>query len=131
MNREQWIGRLSIFALGGGAMAYIALTDPPRLPVGTADGFYVNACCGSFRLQNGQISSDHRYMNYVIETDKGGAYVLPSRYVGVRNGNVLEFDRGRGPLKLRLDDQQHPRQVELYGRDGTVFAFTRSGAGVH
>uniref|UniRef100_UPI0025CC1A00 hypothetical protein n=1 Tax=Sphingomonas sp. TaxID=28214 RepID=UPI0025CC1A00 len=60
---------------------------PPRLPVGTADGTYVNPCCGSLKLHNGQMVFGRGQMvSYVVEHDKVSRYVLPSLYVGVWSG---------------------------------------------
>ena len=122
-----WIVRLGILAFGGSGMAYALLRDPPRLPIEQANGVYVNGCCASVNLNNGQISSSHRLMRYVIETDKKGAYVLPDHYVGISEENELQFDYDKSPLILRLDGTRNPTRIEMLRSDGTVVAFIRNG----
>ena len=115
MNEDKLTGYvIAIVSLS--VMAYVALSGMPRLPIATANGVYASTCCGSFELKNGQMTASHQYMNYVIETDKIGSYILADKYVGVSLNNRVEFDRGSGPLLLRLDDKQNPQIIELPAR---------------
>ena len=112
MNQDKFNGYvIAIVSLS--AMAYIALSGMPRLPIATANGVYASTCCGSFELKDGRMTASHQYMQYVIETDKVGAYILPDKYVGISLENRVEFERGSGPLLLRLDDKQNPQRIVL------------------
>jgi hypothetical protein len=102
---------------------------PPRLPIGTANGIYANACCGSLRLRNGELTfgKDQR-VSYVVEHDKVGRYILPAEYVGVTGGKLIFSDRSKNQMYLRLDDSAIPETIELDG--GTVtYEFRREGNG--
>ena len=46
---------------------------------------------------------------------KLGAYVLPSFYVGIIDGNSFDIDHTQTPLMLRLDDPRNPRAIDLSG----------------
>jgi hypothetical protein len=100
---------------------------PPRLPVGTADGTYVNSCCGSVKLHNGQMVFGRGQMvSYVVEHDKVSRYVLPKSYVGVWNGKAVQADRSASPLKLRLGDATRPESIGLLSQSA-AFDFKRVG----
>ena len=64
-------------------------------------------------------------VSYVIARDKGGAYLMPSRYVGVEPPNGMQIERQKYPLKLRLDDEVHPQEVRVVGSDNYEYHFTR------
>ena len=120
---------LAPLALGGGAMVYVFLSDPPRLPVHLVNGAYTSKCCGSFQLADGQVMVADERMPYVVETDKGGAYVLPQHYVGVLDGKSILMARDKFPLKLRLDNSSTPHTIELFDVDGgRVYTFKRLAA---
>jgi hypothetical protein len=107
-------------------MAYILVTDAPRLPISAADGTYFDPCCGTFTLKQGRMLIGNQRISYLIESDKAGAYVLPGVYVGASpTGFVIRTDAY--PLKLRLDDTSNPRQVELLdtGPTGALYTFKR------
>ena len=97
---------------------------PPREPIGSADGIYVSACCGSLKLQSGQMSSQRQTVSYVVEHDKVGRYVLPAVYVGVSDANRFGIDRKKSALKLRLDGSPTPTTINLSGRR-TIVEFRR------
>lgn len=102
---------------------------PPRLPIGAANGIYANACCGSLRLRNGQLTfGNDQHVSYVVEHDKGGRYVLPSEYVGVTGGKLIISDRSKYQMYLRLDDSAIPETIELDGGSVT-YEFRRIGNG--
>ncbi len=85
---------------------------PPRQATSLADGNYGNECCEVISLKNGQLTIPHDQTTYFVEYDKAGNYVLPRHLVGVRDGHVF-IDRGRGPLKLRLDSSYPTQAIEL------------------
>lgn len=93
---------------------------PPSEPIGSANGIYANACCGSLKLQNGQMFSQKQRVSYVVEQDKVGRYVLPAAYVGVSDQDQVAIDRAKSALKLRVDDRSTPMTIELSGRLKTV-----------
>ena len=107
-------------------MAYILVTDPPRLPISAADGTYFDPCCGIITLKHGGMMIKNQHISYLIESDKGGPYVLPRVYVGASpTGFVVKTDAY--PLKLRLDDNSNPQQLELFdvGPKGALYTFKR------
>ena len=106
--------------------AYIALSGQPRLPTGIANGQYSNGCCGTIVLHDGVMAVANQRVDYIIERDKAGPYVLPTAYVGASaHAFVVRFDTY--PLKLRLDDSTHPHKLELlgYAADGRRYSFVR------
>ncbi|WP_139810174.1 hypothetical protein [Sphingomonas azotifigens] len=108
------------------AWAYIALSREPRLPTSIANGRYSNGCCGTIFLHDGVMTVANQRVDYIIERDKAGPYVLPTAYVGASvHAVVVKFDAY--PLKLRLDDAAHPHQLELLddAADGVRYSFTR------
>ncbi|KQN09708.1 hypothetical protein ASE85_01810 [Sphingobium sp. Leaf26] len=98
---------------------------PPSEPIGSANGTYASACCGSLKLENGQMFLRKQQVSYVVEHDKVGRYVLPAAYVGVSDADRVSIDRAKSALKLRLDDSSTPMTIELSGRLRTV-KFRRS-----
>ncbi len=126
MTARNWI-RFGIAIPAISAMLFIILSDPPRLPSNVANGTYSNPCCDSIELHNGQLAIKGNYIQYVIETDKGGAYVLPAGYVGVLDGMSVEFERSDRPLMLRLDDPEHPAKIELVGRGSSKYVYVFEG----
>ncbi|WP_242154784.1 MULTISPECIES: hypothetical protein [unclassified Sphingomonas] len=98
---------------------------PPRLPIGAADGTYVNSCCEPIKLQNGQMSFGHsQTISYVVEYDKVSPYVLPSAYVGISGGKAVQIERSISPSFLRLADTKRPEAIELPS-DTAIFTFKR------
>jgi len=68
-------------------------------------------------------------VGYVVESDKGGPYILPSVYVGASSQGFVVRRNGFA-LKLRLDDENHPANIELMDdADGSVFSFHRLDGG--
>ncbi len=67
----------------------------------------------------------NQQVDYVIESDKSSAYVLPSFYVGASSqGFVLR--REHFPLKLRIDNDTHPGEIGLLDdSEGGQFSFQR------
>lgn len=122
---------LAMVAIGSWVIFGIALfslpISAPKLPIGLANGSYTNACCGTLKLENGQMTGTNRQVTYVVESDKIGAYVLPSVYVGAFSHGFV-VDPKRTPLKLRLDAEEHPRSIELMDWEhGAPFVFRKSG----
>ena len=109
------------------AWAYVTLVGEPRLQVGIANGAYTNGCCGTVVLDNGIMTIANQRVGYVVEQDKAGPYVLPKTYIGASVTGFVVRSRGHA-LKLRLDDPNHPHQVELVddGPNGGAFSFMRT-----
>ena len=107
------------------AMLYVMVAPTPSLPISMANGVYANDCCGTVRLQDGAMSFRGGSVSYVIERDKGGAYLMPTKYVGVEPPYGLQIERQKYPLKLRLDDEAHPENVRVLGTDDYEYRFTR------
>lgn len=121
--------RLMIVGFGAWAAYAAALfTMPfsePSLPLSSANGSYANDCCGMLILKDGQMTISQQQVSCVIESDKQGPYVLPSVYVGASSKGFV-VRRNGSPLKLHLDDETHPANIELMDdRDGGVFSFER------
>jgi len=111
------VGLIAIF----GGMPLYWWAFPDRLPVGTADGTYVNPCCGSIKLHNGQmVFGRGQIVSYVVEHDKVSRYVLPSSYVGVSSGNTVRADTSASPLKLRLGYATRPDSIQLLGETAAL-----------
>lgn len=108
------------------AWAYIALSKDPRLPTSIANGRYSNDCCGTLVLHDGVMTVATQRVDYIIERDKAGPYVLPTAYVGV-SARAIVVRSNAYPLKLRLDDPAHPNQLELFGdaADSGRYPFAR------
>ncbi len=108
------------------AWAYIELSGEPRLPTSIANGRYSNDCCGTMVLNDGVMIVSNQRVRYAIERDKGGPYVLPTTYVGA-SSHAFVIKSDAHPLKLRLDDPSHPRQLELLSntKDGGRYSFAR------
>ena len=107
-------------------MAYILVTGAPRLPISAGDGTYFDPCCGTFTLKQGRMMIRNQQISYLIESDKGGPYVLPRIYVGASpTGFVIRTDAY--PLKLRLDNTSNPQQLELLDVEptGALYTFRR------
>lgn len=121
---RKWIGALVVGVVAAFGLVVI-LSSEPKLPAASANGSFANVCCGIITLNNGELSvNGHQYVRYVIEQDKAGPYVLPVAFVGVLEGNQLQVDSSRTPLKLRLDRASNPTHIEL--RDlRAAYAFTR------
>lgn len=112
------------------AWAYIALTGEPRLPTGIANGRYSSGCCGTIVLHDGVMIVGNQRVDYIIERDKVGPYVLPAAYVGA-SAHAVVVRSDAHPLKLRLDNPAHPRQLELIDDavGGGRYAFVRVNGG--
>ena len=110
--------RLLIVAAIFAAFAWLIVSPAPRLSLDGADGTYTNACCQPLILRNGWMAVGKEAVRYRIETDKEGAYLLPDSYVGIAGGTnePPAFDVGRHgvPLKLRLDNPDHPATITLF-----------------
>ena len=113
-----------------GAMAALWLSTPlflpppPKLPIASANGIYVNACCEPIRLADGKLfvggkSSAH----YVIEQGKESPYLSPSSRVRVRDG-AIEVDHHAIPETLTL----WSGDLQLWDSDGEVYTFKRASA---
>lgn len=108
-----------------GALLYLLAGSAPKLPIAAANGSFVNADVGTLVLKDGRMTVGRRYANYVLETDKVGAYVLPNAYVAVSERGFVVDQQGY-PLKLRLDDPARPRRVDLMNETrNTLVSFER------
>jgi len=88
--------------------------DEPKLPISSADGSFVNACCDTLLLKNGYIlMSPDQTIRYSVEQDKVGPYVIPTWFVGVLDGNQVYVDCVKSPINLRLDNPNNPARIEL------------------
>jgi hypothetical protein len=119
MRRDD--GQLSqLIGTGGIAIViigwlYMVFSGVPKLPISTANGTYRNSCCGAVSLHDGIMTlNGQKRVRYIVEKDKGGAYVLPISYVGIRQGHELQIEAdGKYPLILRLNDLESPTGIEL------------------
>src|SRR6478609_9101003 len=113
VNRAYFTGLLAFAAVFVGLPLYW-WAFPQNLPVGTANGVYANACCGTLELRDGVMSfGKNERIGYVIEYDKVGRYVLPTVFVGVRGGRKIAADKSRSMLKLYLDASPLPAAIKL------------------
>ena len=110
--RESKLAAAGIVIAVGCAWAYILIAGEPRLPIGAANGTYSNRCCGTLTLKNGTMRIGGQKINYVIESNKMGPYVLPNVYVGASPQGFVVRPKGY-PLILNLDRPNDPRRVEL------------------
>lgn len=122
MNKK-WSVTLPLSAFAFLAI-YLLFAPAPKLPLDAANGVYANDCCGTIRLHDGVMQFRNQQVAYVIETDKGGAYLLPRTYVGVLPPYGLQIDRSRNQLKMRLDDEKRPETISIFGRD-QIYEFSR------
>ena len=112
-------------AIGGAALAGAAALAlfflPGRgLAADAADGTYQHDCCGVLELRGGElIVGKAKPVDYVVERDEAGYYILPETYVGTWEDRGFEIDGSRPPLKLRLDTFPAPRTVTLPALRGT------------
>lgn len=114
MATRKWLSIALVLGIVA-AWFIILSTDEPRLPATSANGTYYNPCCGVLTLRDGELRGGNEATSYVIEQDKGGAYVLPKALVSVAS-NQLDIDRGAYPLKLRLDRERDPSSIEVMAR---------------
>lgn len=114
MSARKWLSTALVLGI---VVAWIVIlsSSEPRLPAGSANGSYHNPCCGSVTLHNGELRSGNEAVSYVVERDKGGAYVLPEALVSVAS-NRLDIDRSAYPTKLRLDREHDPSTIEVPDR---------------
>lgn len=125
MSASKAVGMI-VFIVIVSTWAYIALTGQPRLPIGIANGSYLNRCCGTLVFADGVMTLATQRVSYVIEQDKAGPYILPKTYVGASNHGFV-FGSVAYPLKLRLDNPAYPQRVELLGdgSGGEAYLFAR------
>jgi len=120
MSRTTLLRSVAVIAVFAGLPLYWS-AFPPRLPIGAADGTYANPCCGSLRLDRGQmLFGRRRIIGYVIEHDKIGRYVLANHYVGGYDDKAFEFYASHDSLMLRLDVATRPRNIELFDKAATL-----------
>lgn len=111
MASRRWISWAVLASLFGASL-YLSIAPAPKLSIGIANGSYYNSDVGTLILRNGRMTINGQYVSYVIESDKGGPYVLPESYVGILGRSFL-IRRNSYPLKLRLDDAYAPRSINL------------------
>lgn len=123
-----------LIAAGLGAVAMTILIGrsvifpPPAISIAAANGTYVNECCEHITLRDGTMYIGDREISYDIGEDKEGAFILPAGYVGVGAMRHLRIERRSMPLKLRLNNRDHPEQISIYGVDRS-YSFERTSAG--
>lgn len=117
MSITAWV-RLGFIATIVGVWIYLLVIPMPKLPIGYANGTYVNPCCAPIRLVDGNLFVGGKSVAYyVVEKDKQGPYVLPNARIMVVGGKI-QIDRAKASLKLPL-----ARGIELLG-DGGPYLFT-------
>jgi len=99
----------------GLAVLYLVFV-PSRDPVGTANGVYSSACCGSLILRDGLLSFDAGEVRYVVEHDKVGKYVLPDKSLTVVQGSKVVM-KSTSNDEIRLNDSEQPRSLTMFGTD--------------
>ena len=109
MTRTLWIGAalVAIAALGWLFLA-------PAVPSKSANGLYVNDCCGEVSLRDGRMTlNDKKFVTYTLGSDRSGPYLLPERFVGTWEDRGFEIDGTRPPVKLRLDRLPEPTRIDI------------------
>jgi hypothetical protein len=116
---------LPIVAFFGALLLYWTLF-PSRDPIGTANGVYTSACCGSLILHDGVLRFDDTNLGYVIEHDKVGKYVLPEKSLGVIHGAKIVVTSPKSADEIRLHDSEQPRSLTMFGtdRNGSLIEYT-------
>lgn len=122
--KKRWSVGLPITAFALSAI-YLLVMPLAKLPLNSANGTYANHCCGTVELRDGIMSFRNHEISYVIEKDKGGAYLLPRAYVGVLPGHGLYIARNKNVLKLRLDEEEQSESISIVGADSREYSFTR------
>jgi hypothetical protein len=98
--------------------------EPPRLSLSVANGSYSNSCCGIMNIRVGYVSTSSQKFSYVVERDKR-PYIITKFYVGA-SPKGFTSNSAKFPLKMYLDDDTHPTNIEVMdGDDGSVFLFRR------
>ena len=98
----------------------------PNSPIGAANGTFTNSCCGEIILLAGKMIVANQQIDYVVDEDKIGSFVLTPYYVGPSaNGFVIRRDQF--PLKMRLDSSVHPSEISLMSNrpGGGKYSFRR------
>jgi hypothetical protein len=93
-----------------------ALFAEKPIPIGRADGQYVNARCGLITLRAGVISWGASRAQYTLHTDKLGLFALTEHFLGVATDGArceVLYDPERFPLYLRFDNNKSPNTVIL------------------
>jgi hypothetical protein len=107
--------------------ALIVLFKPPA-PSGQENGSFVNDCCGTLRLQDGEmILNDKPATRYTAGRDARGPYILPRSYVGGLENIGFEIDGSRPASKLRPDRIPGPTTLLVPG-SGKAYLFKRQPA---
>lgn len=99
--------------MAGFALLMILSPKPKLPPISALNGVYSNPCCSPVRLLNGWVIVNGKSRAFKIGYDKSDLYLLPEKYLGVIDGNRIEFGNGF-PLKLRVDDAQRPTSIQLW-----------------
>lgn len=93
---------------------FVSLKPPSSS--GFENGSFVNDCCGSLRLHDGEMMlNDKVAARYTVGRDARGAYVLPRTYVGSLEGIGFEIDGARRATKMRLDRIPDPTNILVQG----------------
>ena len=123
---HRWkIGIMGIVAV---AVPVLVLLFEPSAPGGLENGSFLNDCCGSLRLRDGEvILNDKLATRYTVGRDGRGYYVLPRSYVGGLEDIGFEIDGSRPAAKLRLDHIPNPT-ILMVGGGGKTYLFERRPA---
>jgi hypothetical protein len=115
MERGPSMLLLPFMIIGLAVVGYMVLKPPEQLPISQADGSYENSCCGSLVLRGGRGAYGTDAFDYLIENDKGGAFVLPTHQLVVDHGSRLVIVPDEAPLKLRLETGAKPQWIDIPG----------------
>jgi len=116
MNRKRWmLGAVALAVAAAVALALIFLPSrKPGLPPGQADGAYVNYCCGTIELRDGEmVLGGGQTVGFELRVDEAGPYLLPDAYVGTWEDRGFEVDGTRTAVKLRLDRIPEPNRIAI------------------
>ena len=110
--------------VGAASVAFLLLSQRSA-PAAAADGTYSHDCCGDLLIRDGRlILQDAKPVNFEVERDRTGQYLVPSIYVGTWEDRGFEIDGTRAPLKLRLNTGARLATIELPAMRGSRI-FTR------
>jgi hypothetical protein len=103
------------------AGSFLLFIRQPEMPASAANGSYWNDCCGMIVLRDGRMAlGETKPLDYVVQQDELGHYVLPETFVGTWEDRGFEIDGTRAPLKLRLDTAPNPSRIQLIHPRGSL-----------
>ena len=111
MTRKTWLKNLLLAVVVIGiAIRWTFFRPAESAP--PVDGKYRSDCCGTITQEKGNIKSTHGQIRYVLQEDKVGLFILPSRLVEIRDGEVA-IDWQKGPLIIRVDTSSSPTKIAI------------------